>query len=80
MRTTLDIEDDVLLAAKDLARQQKKTAGEVLSELARRALTAGPAGNEAREPAAFYGFRPLPRRGGVVSNELVNRLREDDAY
>ncbi len=80
MRTTLDIEDDVLLAAKDLARQQKKTAGEVISELARRALTAGPAGKEAREPAAFYGFRPLPRRGGVVSNELVNRLREDDAY
>ena len=80
MRTTIDIEDDVLFAVKDLARRQKKTAGEVLSDLARKALTRAPAGAEAREPEAFYGFRPLPRRGGVVSNELVNRLREDDVY
>ena len=78
MRTTLDIDQDVLLAAKDLARRQRKTAGEVISELARRALTQAPAGTE--EPEAFYGFRPLPRRGGVVSNELINRLREDDVY
>lgn len=80
MRTTLDIEDDVLFAVKDLARRQNKTAGEVMSNLARLALTAGPKGTQAREPEAFYGFRPLPRRGGVVSNELVNRLREDDVY
>ena len=80
MRTTLDIEEDVLFAVKDLARRQKKTAGEVISDLARRALTRAPTGTDAREPAAFYGFRPLPRRGGVVSNELINRLREDDVY
>lgn len=79
MRTTLDIEDDVLHAVKDLARRQRKTVGEVLSGLARRALTQAP-GSVAREPAAFYGFRPLPRRGGVISNELVNKLREDDVY
>ena len=80
MRTTLDIEEDVLFAVKDLARRQNKTAGEVISDLARRALTRAPAGTEAREPDAFDGFRPLPRRGGVVSNELINRLREDDVY
>ena len=80
MRTTLDIEQDVLFAVKDLARRQNKTAGEVISDLARRSLTRPPAGTEAREAKAFYGFRPLPRRGGVVSNELVNRLREDDVY
>ena len=34
MRTTLDIEEDVLFAAKDLARREKKTAGQVISELA----------------------------------------------
>ena len=27
MRTTLDIDDDVLQAAKELARSEKKTAG-----------------------------------------------------
>ncbi len=39
MRTTLDIDDDILQAAKELARAEKKTAGQVLSELARRGLT-----------------------------------------
>ena len=35
MRTTLTIDDDVLAAAKGLASRQKKTLGEVVSELAR---------------------------------------------
>jgi hypothetical protein len=30
MRTTLDIDDDVLAAAKELASAQKKTAGKVI--------------------------------------------------
>jgi hypothetical protein len=38
MRTTLDIEDDVLQAAKELARREGRTAGQVISELARRSL------------------------------------------
>jgi hypothetical protein len=33
-----------------------------------------------REPKAVYGFKPLPPRGGIVTNELIDRLREDDAY
>jgi hypothetical protein len=39
MRTTLDLDDDVLQAAKELAACQRKTAGQVLSELARKALS-----------------------------------------
>ena len=39
MRTTLDIDDDVLQMAKELARAEKKTAGAVISDLARKALT-----------------------------------------
>lgn len=81
MRTTLDIADDILHAAKDLARREKKTAGEVISALARRGLTLGPSHeSQAREPKAFYGVRPLPRRGGVVSNDLVNKLRDEGEY
>ncbi|MFM9971059.1 MAG: hypothetical protein ACKVQK_21910 [Burkholderiales bacterium] len=80
MRTTLDIDQDVLFAVKDLARRENKTAGQMLSDLARRALTQAPLGNTAQEPKAFYGFRPIPSRGGVVSNELINKLREDDIY
>jgi hypothetical protein len=80
MRTTIDIADDVLQAAKDRARREKKTAGEVISELARSALTGLPESPGAREPKARYGFRPFPKRGGIVTNELIDSLREDDAY
>ncbi|MEK7436590.1 MAG: hypothetical protein AAB150_06890 [Pseudomonadota bacterium] len=79
MRTTLDIEEDVLFAAKDLARREKKTAGQVLSELARKGL-AGAEALTTREPKAIYGFRPFPKEGRIVSNELINKLREDGEY
>lgn len=80
MRTTLDIASDVLQAAKERARREKKTVGEVISELARSALTAPPQARAARAPKAVYGFRPFPKRGGIVTNELIDTLREDDAY
>ena len=79
MRTTLDIETDVLQAAKELARREKKTAGQVISELARKGLTTAHLDGREPEPA-LYGFRPFPRRGGLVTNDLIDRLREDDAY
>ena len=79
MRTTLDIDDDVLRAARELGRRQKKTAGRVISELARKALAASPVG-PLREAKAVRGFRPFPRRGGIVTNEAIDRLREEDAY
>jgi len=83
MRTTLDIDDDVLQAAKERARRENKTAGKVISELARYALTTPSAQKvaaRAAEPRAHYGLRPFPRRGGVVTNEIIDRLRTDDAY
>jgi hypothetical protein len=76
MRTTLDIDDDVLRAAKELARRQRKTAGRVISELARKALAGSPT-RVGKEAKAVHGFRPFPRRGGIVTNELIDRLRED---
>jgi len=79
MRTTLDIDDDVLQAAKERARQANSTAGRVISELARRGLAAPSASRSVREPPAVYGFKPLAPRGGIVTNELIDRLREDDA-
>ena len=32
---------------------------------------------ESRENDGFYGFQPLPKRGKAVTNELIDRLRED---
>ena len=80
MRTTLDITADVLQAAKERARREKRTTGEVISELARHALNAPPQTPSARAPKAHYGVRPFPKRGGIVTNDLIDRLREDDAY
>ncbi len=79
MRTTLDIEEDVLFAAKDLARREKKTAGQVISDLARKGL-AGAEASTAHAPKAIYGFRPFPKEGRIVSNDLINKLREDGEY
>jgi hypothetical protein len=77
MRTTLSIDDDVLLAVQERARREKRTAGEVLSDLARQALTGQHRLPEDRG-TEHHGFRPLPRRGAVVSNALIDRLREDE--
>lgn len=79
MRTTLDIDDEVLTAAKEIARRRHTTAGAVISELARRALTQ-PASERhgVAEPEPFFGFRPLAAAGRVVSDETVERLREEE--
>jgi hypothetical protein len=79
VRTTLDIDEEVLNAAKAIARRRRTTAGAVISELARQALTgiAGAAQSVA-EPQAFYGFRPLAAGSRVVSADTVDRLREDE--
>lgn len=77
MRTTIDIDEDVLLAVKELAGREKRSAGSVLSELARTALTGPLPANEVAEPESFYGFRPVPRRGVIITNALVEKLREE---
>ena len=70
MRTTLDIDDDVLAAAKERASGEKTTTGKVISDLARQALT-----RPAKGPLIKRnGFYVLPPRGGVVTSALVRRL------
>jgi hypothetical protein len=78
MRTTLDIADDVLTAAKEMARRQGTTAGQVISELARKSLTSSAV--PTAEPEEFFGFRPLPANGVIVTNEIIDALRDEDIY
>ncbi len=78
MRTTLDIDDDLVAAAKELARREGSTAGAVVSRLLRRSLTgldtpAVPA-RAARRVAGFEPFAPRP--GVVTTNEQVDALRD----
>ena len=69
MRTPLDIEDDVLQAAKELAERDCSTAGRVISALARRGLMA---------PADTGGVRLLPSRGEVVTVDHVRELMDQE--
>lgn len=79
VRTTLNIDDDLLLAVREVARRNSQSIGAVASRLLRQALAGehterrGPA----EEPGTEFGFRPFPKRGGLVTNELIDRLREE---
>jgi len=74
MRMTLDIDDDVLSAAKELAAARQTTVGRVISELARKALW------PIKPSRVRNGVPLLPRRPGSAPRptmDLVNSLRED---
>jgi hypothetical protein len=74
MRTTLDIDEDVLQTAKEIAARRKTSAGRVISELVRSALTP-----RERVSRKRNGVPVLPRRkgAGLVTLEIVNRLRDE---
>ena len=80
MRTTLNLDDDVLFAARGLARRDGTSIGAVISELARKGLNGDPGNDTGDANDSFYGFCPLPKRGGPVTNDLIDRLREDGPY
>jgi len=74
MRTTLAIDDDVLKAAKAIARQRRLTVGQVVSELARTALRPVAATTRVRNGVPLL---PVRKKGVVVTNEMVNLLRDE---
>jgi hypothetical protein len=74
VRTTLDLEDDVLQAAKEIAARRGVTAGRVVSELIRKAL------QPETGPASVRNGVPLlsrPPGTPVVTMKLVNELRDE---
>jgi hypothetical protein len=83
MRTTLDIDEPVLQALKELSRRQGRTAGAVASELIHRALSQPTAQAAGAQPAGRHGFRPFATgpegasSAARATNEQVNRLRDD---
>lgn len=85
MRTTLQLDDDVLAAARVLARLKRTSLGSVISELARQALVAPTPPNDndfntsSADPAHRNGLPLLPWRaeGAPVDVELVNSLRDE---
>ena len=74
MRTTLDVDDDLLMAAKEIANARGVSAGQVVSDLLRKALR--PSTDDRRR--VRNGVPLLARRAGAapVTMALVNRLRD----
>ena len=74
MRTTLDIDEDVLETAKELAARRGTTAGSVISELARSALAPRTQVRQKRNGVPILSVR---KRTRLVTPEIVNRLRDE---
>lgn len=74
MRTTLSIDDDVLCAVKALAEQQRRSAGEVISDLARSALHR----KRSVQPQDGIPQLPVSNPDAVVTLAIVNRLRDEE--
>ena len=73
MRTTIDLDEDVLLAAKELASRDRVSLGKVVSRTLRAAFTQ-PQSSHTRN-----GFPLFPRKEAAesVTLELVNPLRDE---
>ena len=78
MRTTLNIDEDVLAAVKDLATAQRTTAGKTISDLARKALMP-PTGRKRAKTRNGFALFQFPRKGKglVVTMEMINKLRDE---
>jgi hypothetical protein len=74
MRTTLDIDSDLLQAAKELAALEKTTTGKVITRLARRGLS----------PAAQIvhpvrnGIEMIPQRDELITLEHVQSILDEE--
>ena len=75
MRTTLDLDEDVLQAAKEIAAMRGQTAGQVVSTLLRKAL------EPAQTSKVRNGVPILPRRPGarLITTADVRRWTDEDA-
>jgi hypothetical protein len=88
VRTTIDLADDILFMAKDFARRDKKTLGQVISDWSRIALKASTSSpstppataqqSDTNQKLWSLGLRTLPKRGGVVTNQMIDQIREKD--
>ena len=76
MRTTVDLDEDILRAAKDLAHERTQSLGRVLSDLARSGLRPS-----ASPPTVRNGVPILPRLPGgrsVTAQDVKNLLEKED--
>lgn len=73
MRTTLEIDDDVVAAARELAAEGRRSLGSVISELARRGLTPARVDTSGRFPVIMS-----PPDAPPITPEMVRRALDED--
>lgn len=79
MRTTLDIDRDILETAKEIARKEKRTAGAVISELARKGFySAAAVGESGPGYRTHNGVPVLEPSNTLITNGHIDRLRENE--
>ncbi len=78
MRTTIEIDDDVLAAAKEMASRQRVSAGTVISRLLRQAMAGTIDGGQSSSISgrSVAGFRPFPSQGVLITNAEIESLRD----
>ncbi len=74
MRTTLRIDEDVMRAARSLARAEGRTVGEVLSDLARKGLQPSPPRRRSRSGLPAFD---VPEGTAPLTPEMVREALED---
>jgi hypothetical protein len=73
VRTTLEIDDDVVAAARELASGERRSLGSVISELARRGLTPAKVERENGMPVIR-----VPAGTSPITPEMVRRALDED--
>jgi len=73
MRTTLEIDDDVVAAARELAARDRRSLGSVISELARRGLTPARIVADGALPVIH-----VPEGSSPITPEMVRRALDED--
>lgn len=79
MRTTLDIDEDILQGAKEVAEHDGSSAGKVISDWARRGFAYR---NHEMPPKPDLrrrnGITQFPSRGDVITLEHVRRIMDEE--
>lgn len=75
MRTTLNLDQDVYLAARRLSERRQQPLGAVISELVRGALTKSPGHDAVRNGVTLF---PKRKTRTVVTLELINQIRDEE--
>lgn len=73
MRTTLQLDDDVVAAARELAAVERRSLGSVVSELARRGLTPDVVASDSGLPTIR-----VPEGTPPITPEMVRRALDED--